>query len=269
VDAAAVEGPVVNAGFRIQVGLLHLEAKSEPLELPRALGALARQPALAAPAKLVLLQRGEASLMAEIPRAVPRAAGEELVLSALEEGRRWLENGAAAENVAGRSGGGGGGNGMQPESVEQVLGELPWSWMPDESGAYRVDAKGSDGTFRLRITGSPAGGLRLSSSATLRAGAPEVKHALPLFALESNRRIRLARLGIAWSGDERARALWEAVLPAALPPERTLRGALEAVVGARSATARALAALCDARVAGAYLRLRGEWELPSPVAAAL
>jgi hypothetical protein len=265
--------------FQIRTGPLQLEATSEPLALPLALAALPRQLELAAPAKLVLLRGGEAALMAEIPRALSPADGEALALRALEAGRRWLgEDAGAADGAADPSGrargngadsgdasapsdhgsGSDGGNGMAREPVEQVLGELAWSWRPlVESGGYRVDVGGPDGSFRVQIDAlpAPACGLHLSTSAAVRVGAPQAKRALPHFALESNRRLRLARLGVTATGGERARAVWEVVLPAPLPLERTLRGALEAVVGARVATARALGALGDPQVAGAYLQM--------------
>ena len=249
--------------FQVRAGPLQLEATSEPLALPLALAALPRQPDLAAPAKLVLLRGGEAALMVEIPHALPRADGEALVLRALEAGHRWLdEDDNAADGTAGPAGstrgnGSGSGNETAWESVEQVLGELAWSWRPLESGGYRVDVGGPDGSFRVQIDALPApsGGLHLSTSAAVRVGAPEAKRALPHFALESNRRLRLARLGVTATGAERARAVWEVVLPAPLPLERTLRGALEAVVGARVATARALGALGEPQVAGAYLQM--------------
>jgi hypothetical protein len=259
--------------FQIRTGPLQLEATSEPLALSRALAALPRQLELAAPAKLVLLRGGEAALMAEIPRALSPADGEALARRALEAGRRWLGEGGGAADPSGRARGngadsgdvsdrgngsdGGNGNGMAREPVEQVLGELAWSWRPLESGGYRVDVGGPDGSFRVQIDAlpTPAGGLHLSTSAAVRVGAPEAKRALPHFALESNRRLRLARLGVTATGGERARAVWEVVLPAPLPLERTLRGALEAVVGARVATARALGALGEPQVAGAYLQM--------------
>jgi hypothetical protein len=255
--------------FQVRTGPLQLEATSEPLALPLALAALPRQPELAAPAKLVLLRGGEAALMAEIPHALPRADGEALALGALEAGRRWLDDEAGAADPAGcargngadnndagqRGNGSAGDDGMAREPVEQVLGELAWSWRLLESGGYRVDACGPDGSFRVQIDALPAGGIHLSTSAAVRVGTPEAKRALPHFALESNRRLRLARLGVTAAGGERARAVWEVVLPAPLPLERTLRGALEAVVGARVATARALGALGDPQVAGAYLQM--------------
>lgn len=257
--ATRIEAP----RLRIRLGSLYLEATSEPMALARALAALERQTELAAPAKLVLLRDGEAALMAEIPRAVPREDCEELALRALEAGWRWLDDGASGAEAAGR------GNGVAREQVEESLDELSWSWQRLESGAYRVDADSPDGRFRVQIGALSEGDLHLFTATTVRAGAAEAKRALPHFALESNRRLRLARLGVAGTQGERARAVWEAVLPAALPPERTLQGALEAVVGARVATARALAALGHPRVAGSYLRLREGGASPQPGAAAV
>jgi hypothetical protein len=151
--------------FQIRTGPLQLEATSEPLALQLALAALPRQLELAAPVKLVLLRGGEAALMAEIPRALSRADGEALALRALEVGRRWLGDDAGAADGAadpaarargngtdngddsdlsarGNGSGGGNGNGMAREPVEQVLGELAWSWRLLESGGYRVDVGG-------------------------------------------------------------------------------------------------------------------------------
>jgi hypothetical protein len=246
----------MTSDFQIRTGPLQLEATSEPLALPLALAALPRQPELAAPAKLMLLRGGEAALMAEIPHALSRADGRWLGEDAGAAGPAGCARGNAdASDLSDRGNGSRGGNGMAWERVEQVLGELAWSWRPLESGGYRVDAGGPDGNFRVQIDALPAGGLHLSTSAAVRVGAPEAKRALPHFALESNRRLRLARLGVTATGGERARAIWEVVLPAPLPLERTLRGALEAVVGARVATARALGALGDPQVAGAYLQM--------------
>jgi hypothetical protein len=267
----------MTGGFQVRSGPLQLEATSEPLAIEIAVAALQRQAELAAPAKLVRLRSGEAALMAEIPRALSGTDAEALARRALEAGWRWLGEDAAAVGPAGRARGNGDGsdlgargNGMAREAVEEVLGELAWSWRLLESGGYRVDAGGPDGSFRVQIDPLPAGGLHLSTSAALRVGAPEAKRALPHFALESNRRLRLARLGVTAGGGERARAVWEVVLPAPLPPERTLRDALEAVVGARVATARALGALGDPQVADAYLEVLQvrDGEAPPPSGAA-
>jgi hypothetical protein len=282
--------------FQIRTGPLQLEATSAPLALPLALAALPRQPELAAPAKLVLLRGGEAALMAEIPRALSPAAGEALALRALETGRRWLDEDTTARgttagaarrprakgagggargdaNDRGNGNAGGNGNGMAREPVEQVLGELAWSWRLLENGGYRVDVGGPNGSFRVQIDALPApdGGLHLTTSAAVQVEAPDAKRAIPHFALESNRRLRLARLCVTATGAERARAVWEVVLPAPLPLERTLRGALDALVGARVSTARALGALGDPQVAGAYLQMLQAHEgeaRPRPDAAA-
>ena len=254
--AASFEAP----GFRMQYGRLHLEATSEPIALPSAIAALERQPELAAPVKLIRLRAGDAALMAEIPHALSRTASEDLAFRALETAWHWLADGDAGAAA-------GADDAMLFERVEGVLEELHWSWERLESGGYRIDAEGVEGIYRVRISVLADGGLRLSTSTTVRASAIEAKHALLHFALESNRRLRLARLSVATSEGGRARAVWDAVLPAALPPERTLIGALEAVVGARVATGRALGALGDPRVARSYLRLQEGGASPAPGAA--
>ena len=256
--AASFEAPE----FRIHHGPLHLEATSEPIALRSAIAALERQPELAAPVKLVLLRAGDAALMAEIPRALSRTVSEDLAFRALETGWRWLADGDAGAAA-------GGDDAMLFERVEGVLEELHWSWERLESGGYRVDAEGTEGIYRVRIGALADGELRLSTSTTVRAHAIEAKRALLHFALESNRRLRLARLAVATSEGERARVVWDAVLPAALPPERTLIGAVEAVVGARAATGRALGALGDPRVARSYLWLQEGGVPPAPGAAAV
>jgi len=244
-------------GFQLRVGSLHLEATSQPIALARAITALERQPELAAPAKLVLLGRDEAALMAEIPSVVSRTESEELALRALEEGWRWLD-GASAACEADPS------NGICCEHLEALLDEVRWRWQRLETGGYRVDAEGPDGSYRLRIGVLSDGDLHLSTSTTVGVSASEAMRAIRCFALESNRRLRLARLAVEGVEGERARAVWDAVLPGALPPELTLLDALEAVVGARAATARALAALCEPRVAETYLRLREGESLTRP-----
>lgn len=245
------------AGFRMHQGRFHLQATSEPIALRSAIAALERQPELAAPVKLVALGAGEAALMAEIPRALARAVCEDLARRALEAGWRWLEGGDAEASA-------GGDDAMLFERVEGALEELRWSWERLEGGGYRVDAEVPEGIYRLRIGALADGELRLSTSTTVRARTVETKRALLHFALESNRRLRLARLAVAETEGERARAVWDAVLPAVLPPERTLIDAVEAVVDARVATGRALGALGDPRVAHSYLRLQEGGASPAP-----
>jgi hypothetical protein len=235
--------------FQIHQGRLHLEATSEPIAIRSAFAALERQPELAAPVKLVALGAGEAALMAEIPRALAEAVCEDLARRALEAGWRWLEGGDAKASA-------GGDDAKLFERVERALEELRWSWKRLEGGGYRVDAEVPEGVYRVTIAALAVGELRLSTSTTVRSRTVETRRALLHFALESNRRLRLARLTVAEAEGERARAVWDAVLPAVLPPESTLIDAVEAVVDARVATGRALGALGDPRVAQSYLRLQ-------------
>ena len=80
--------------------------------------------------------------------------------------------------------------------------------------------------------------------------------ALVRYALETNRRLRLARLSLGTGGGAAAWVVWDAVIPAELPLAAALREGVGAVTAARALTEAPLRALADPIVADAYLALR-------------
>jgi hypothetical protein len=73
------------------------------------------------------------------------------------------------------------------------------------------------------------------------------------FALEANRRLRVARLGVVGSSNGAVQTVWDAVVPGVVPVERVLPAAIDAVLFARLETGRELSALSDPQIAAAYL----------------
>ena len=76
------------------------------------------------------------------------------------------------------------------------------------------------------------------------------------YALEANRRLRVGRISVGTGGGAAAWVVWDAVLPAELPPEAALREGVGAVATARALTEAPLRALADPTIADAYLALR-------------
>lgn len=206
-------------------------------------GALARHAELHAPAKLVLSSRGCCELRAEVLRTRGTDAAR-LARHALDLGRAWLA-GESPPGIAGPS----------PEEVSSALGELPgaWAWERDEDG-FRIHATAFGESLRLRVVGV-SGGVQVIARSTLATAEPETRAALEHFALETNRRLRLARIGLA-PAEAVTAVTWDLVTPAGVDLGAVLPGAVEAVVRAHAPTRRSLRALCHTEVARAYLAAR-------------
>jgi hypothetical protein len=210
---------------------------------------LARQPELLAPVKLALSARGDLELRAELLRGRGVEA-ESLALRELARAKAWLADAAAPVS------------GVEPPDAEAIaagLAELPkaWAWESREDGSFQVHATAFGMSARLSIEACE-GTARAHVHSAVPAGARDTREALVQFALESNARLRLARIGVAVADDSAARLTWDAVAPPGVALERSLPAAVEAVVAAHAVTQRALRALSHAGVARAYLDARCE-----------
>jgi hypothetical protein len=205
--------------------------------------ALARQAELHAPTKLVLSGRGHLELRAEVRRTRGAdAAG--LAHGALDLGRAWL----AGEPLPG-------GPEPDPEDLSSALAELPpvFAWSRGEDG-FRIHATAFGESLRLRVLPVP-GGVQVIARSALSTPEPCARDALEHFALETNRRLRLARIGVDAAGDTTA-VSWDRVTPFGVDLAVVLPAAVEAVVRAHAPTRRSLRALCHAEVARTYLAAR-------------
>jgi hypothetical protein len=229
-------------------------ARLAPLAPERALAALRAQPALAAPAKLALAPGGAAELWAEVPRQRDLALARRLASEALDEAANWLDQTAPLTGGAREPALAAPGSARLPE-VEVALAALAWPRERAADGAFHLYARSGIDAARVRVAEREGGCVVLSTETALRLAAPRALEALAHFALEVNRRLRLARVSVAADGGA-ARLVWDAVLPAELPADGALGLLAQALVGARAATLRAFAALNDPRVAESYLRAR-------------
>lgn len=207
--------------------------------------ALARQAGVEAPVKLALAKDGRLELRAEVLRRGGRDAAK-LARGALDAGRAWLV-GAAPRHP-----------GATPPRDELAggLDELPatWAWESDDQDGFHVHASAAGAPLRLAVRSLP-GGAQVTVRSAVLAGGDASRTALLHFALESNARLRLARLSLSAEADGPIAVSWEAVVPAdALC--RDLRDAALAVVGANVATAQSLRALGEDAVARHYLALQ-------------
>jgi hypothetical protein len=208
---------------------------------------LARQPELLAPVKLALSARGGLELRAELLRGRGVDA-ESLARRELALAKVWLADTAAPVSGVG---------GPDAEAIAAGLAELPkaWTWEPREDGSFQVHATAFGTSARLSIEACN-GTARAHVNSAVPAGSRDTREALVQFALETNARLRLARIGVATADDSAARLTWDAVAPPGVALERSLPAAVEAVVAAHAVTQRALRALSHAGVARAYLDAR-------------
>lgn len=209
-----------------------------------ALSAFGRQFVCRAPVKLARAADGQPELRAEVLRRMGRDAAK-LARDALDAGQLWLAGGAPRHP------------GAQPELDELAGGleELPpaWAWEPDEEDGFHVHATGFGASVRLGVRAFP-GGAQVVARSVLPAQQAESSRALVQFALDANRRLRLARLSVDCEAGRPTAVCWDAVVPAdALG--RDLPAAVEAVTAAYAATQLALRALCQETVAVSYLAL--------------
>jgi len=208
--------------------------------------ALARQPELRAPVKLALSRAGAPELRAELLRANGTDV-DALARSALLRASEWFAHEAEAAPDEGV---------LDSEAVASGLAELPraWAWEPREDGVFHVHAT-AFGTSARVVLESPGGVARAFVRSAVPAGSPACRAALLHFALETNARLRLARIGVAVD-DDAARLTWDAVASPGVPPERALPASVEAVAAAHAATRHSLRALCHPEVARTYLDAR-------------
>lgn len=214
--------------------------------------ALARQSELPAPAKLALGPDGGPELRAEVLRdrgvdAPKRARG------AIDSARLWLN--AGRSDVAGP-----GPEGLEaaetldPEALLAGLGELPraWAWEPRDEGGFHVHATAFGASVRL-VVEEAGGAVRAIVRSALPAPGERSAAALANFALDANRRLRLARIGLGARPGDALPVSWDAVASPGAPLERAVPAMVEAVVFAHAATRLSLRALCQEAVAQTYL----------------
>jgi hypothetical protein len=211
----------------------------------------------------------EAEIQAEIPLVAERRLCEKLADAALDEALLWPEIAGDSHepDFSHNPGSSLNPNSLNPNSlnpnlatfsddeIDSALSQTSWGFRQQDTGSYQIDAAPAPG-HAMRVTLSRREGcLRASTTTSVRAGSVEVLRALATFALESNRRLRLARISVA-DGNEQADIVWDAVLPAPLPVAGALASIVDAVVYAQMFTRRSLNVLTDPRIAAAYLRDR-------------
>ena len=226
-----------------------------PLQPTTALSGLARQTQLAAPAKFAISQQGVAEIRAEIPLVAERSVCEKLADAALDAAILWPKVTPEPHDP--------GHTAFSEDELESALSQIPWGFRQNDVGRYQIDAAPAPG-HAMRVTLDAEGAaLRVSTCSSLRASSPEVHRALAVFALESNSRLRLARISVAES-EEKADIVWDALLPATLPAAGGIPQIVEAVVYAQMFTRRPLSVLTDPRVADAYLLHRPALRVHAP-----
>lgn len=244
-------------------------ARWGPLDPPHA-DDLARQGELAAPAKLAMTEDGRGVLIAEVLR-VGGAEAPKRVRGALDVARAWLAGETTGVEPA-----------VEDEDLASAVAELPgaWAWERVEGALrFHVHATAFGESVRLSVEAAP-GGARVRARTTLPTPAvtppatpPVTSAATPApiageartcsalearmrFALEANRRLRLARIGLSASSAEATAVEWESITPAPMVSGEALSAAVEAVVRAHAATRRALRALGHEPVARSFLDAR-------------
>jgi hypothetical protein len=233
---------------KIRVDPFTIEALVAPLPAELVYRSLRRQPELAAPAKLVLSDLGEAGILAEIPRNGALYDGEQHARDGVEQALSWLDGtGLASPSCAGAA---------ESTRLQETVASLPWTCERDEKGAYEVRVAEDCIQARVRIELSGGRFSRVTTSSAVPAASSDSDAALLIFALETSRRLRLVRLSVDESGSGARRVVWDVVLPLAICGDVLLTEAVSSLVGARAATTPALRALGDPEVARAYLELR-------------
>lgn len=229
---------------QLEIESLVCVARSGPLP-SSVLSALGRQFACEAPVKLARAVDGRPELRAEVLRRSGKDAAK-LARDALDAGQVWLAGDAPRHRGAAPT----------PDEVAAGLEELPpaWAWEPDEEDGFHVHATGFGAMLRLGVR-SCAGGAQVIARSALPSQQAGSHRALVQFALDANRRFRLARLSVGAEVGRPTAVCWDAVVPAD-GLGRDLPAAVEAVVAAHAATLLPLRALCQEPVAGSYLALQ-------------
>jgi hypothetical protein len=207
---------------------------------------IARQAELLAPAKLALSTEGDCELRAEVRRSSQLDAAK-LARGALDLGRAWLAGEAACASGAP----------ADAEDLAGALAELPvaWVWERGAADGFRIHATAFGESLRLGVD-AVAGGAQVIARSALATHDAAVRRALERFALEANRRLRLARIGLAARDGETTAVTWDVVTPPEVDLTDALPTAVEAVVRAHAATRRGLRVLCHEEIARRYLDAR-------------
>jgi hypothetical protein len=237
--------------FRMDTGALC--ARVGPVPLEAALSGVAWQTDLVAPAKFAISRISHndatAEIHAEIPDVAPRSVCEKLADAAIDAAIVGpVESGPADPSQTAFS----------DEEIESALSQLAWGFRQRDAGIYQIDAAPAPGHALRVIFTAQGAALRASTATSVRAGTPEAQRALAYFALESNARLRLARISVRekiGDGKSGADIVWDAVAPGTLPAGAIVP-IVEAVVYAQLYTRRSLSVLANPRVAAAYLRDR-------------
>jgi len=233
-------------------------AITQPLPLDTTRLGLSHQLDCFAPVKFALTPQGDGCAIAEIPRAANPHDCEKLASQALDGVESWIDRGFPARGetdaerelqIVAR-----GNAGSVDSEIARSLDETDWSWEESDSATYRVfvtTASGSIGRVKIQRIGSNA--LHVSSESTVQVSDIVAKEALTHFALDTNRRLRIARLTVSDADGEAMRLVWDAIAPAELGVSVALPRLIEAVAFARAETSLALVALADECIATLYL----------------
>ncbi len=242
---------------------VHLEptlvaVTTQPLPFDTARVGLSHQLDFIAPVKFGLTAEGTGCAIAEIARVADPHDCEKLAGQALDGLESWIDRGCPANGEARW-------DGESPVIARDTadaadleitgsLDKIGWSWEAVGEASYRVHATTDSGSIgRLEIDRIGSNALRVSSVSTVRVSDVVAKEALAHFALEANRRLRIARLTVPDTDDEAMQLVWDAVAPAELPVSAILPRLIEAVAFARAETSLALVALADECIANVYL----------------
>ena len=133
-----------------------VQALAAPLAVERVTAALARQPELRLPAKLVLTESGRGGILAEIPRTDELAVCEARAYEAAESALLWLEDESALPRPPEAP--------LDRPGIEHVLAQLGWSWQAVDD-AYRIHAAAESLACTVEVVAG-AGGVQVSTART-------------------------------------------------------------------------------------------------------
>jgi hypothetical protein len=208
--------------------------------------AVERQAELTAPAKLALTPQGACELFAEV-LCTNGSDAPKLARDALDHGRAWL----AGQSPRGETAG------ADADDLVTALAELPrtWVWEPGDADEFRLHATAFGESVRLTIRPA-ARGAQVIARSSVAAPDATVARALSRFALETNRRLRLARIGVSGPERDACAVSWDSVTPPGVDLAGVVPAAVEAVVRAHAATRRSMRALGHPQIAQSYLEAR-------------
>ena len=231
--------------FRMEDGALC--ARFGPVPLPAAISGLSFQSDLPGPTRFAIARSGHAEIQAEVPLVAERRLCEKLLDAAIDDGLAGRSAARKSDDPQNAP--------MSDPEIESALSQLPWGFRQRDTGRYQIDAAPAP-SHAMRVMLELKGAALCASTATsLRGCPPDVHHALCCFALESNSRLRLARINVA-ATEEGVDIAWDSLLPAALASAGAISACVEAVVYAQMLTRQSFSVLANPRVAGAYLAQR-------------